>query len=301
MILTGSCSWTEKSLIRSGEFYPKRIKSAEERLRYYAEQFSTVEVDSSYYAIPDRGTAALWAIRTPDDFIFHVKAFGALTGHGIDPKTLPKDIASLLPASEREKRHVYIKSPEMLNIVGQRFVEALSPLREKNKLGVIVFQYPPWFQYNTETLDYLLTCKELMDSLDLAVEFRHGSWLTSRRAGAVLDFLRKNRITHIAADEPQYGTLATVPFVPEITTDTAYFRFHGRNRENWLKRGLETSLRYDYLYSDDELRELAGPITEANKKTQKVYAMFNNCHGASAMRNARRLKEMLKERGEEVA
>jgi uncharacterized protein YecE (DUF72 family) len=301
MILTGSCSWTEKSLVRSGEFYPRGIKSAEERLRYYADQFSTVEVDSSYYAIPDKGNAALWAARTPDEFVFHVKAFGALTGHGIDPKTLPKDIASLLPASERDKRNIYIKSSEMLKIVGERFVEALSPLREKDKLGLIVFQYPPWFHYNTENLHHLLDCKELMDGLDLAVEFRHGSWLAPQRAGTVLDFLRGNGITYIAADEPWYGTLVTVPFVPAVTTDTAYFRFHGRNRENWLKKGLETSLRYDYLYTDDELGELAGPVVEANRKTKRVYAMFNNCHGASATRNARRLKEMLKQRGEEVA
>jgi uncharacterized protein YecE (DUF72 family) len=301
MILTGSCSWSEKSLIRSGEFYPRGITSAEERLRYYADQFSTVKVDSSFYAIPDRGNAALWTIRTPSDFIFHVKAFGALTGHGIDPNTLPKDIASALPASERDKRHVYVKSPEMLNIVAERFVESLFPLREKNKFGVIVFQYPPWFTYKTENLDYLLTCKKLMNGLALAVEFRHGSWLTPHRAGAVLDFLRKNGITYIAADEPQYGTLATVPFVPAVTTDTAYYRFHGRNRENWLKKGLETSLRYEYLYSDDELREFTEPVIEADKKAKRVYAMFNNCHGASAMRNAQRMKEMLKKRGEEVA
>jgi uncharacterized protein YecE (DUF72 family) len=301
MILTGSCSWTEKSLIRSGEFYPRGMKSAEERLRYYSDQFSTVEVDSSYYAIPDRGNAALWAARTPDDFVFHVKAFGALTGHGIDPKTLPNDIVSLLPPSERDKRNIYIKSSEILKIAGERFVESLSPLREKNKLGVIVFQYPPWFHYKTENLDYVLGCRELMDGLHLAVEFRHGSWLTPQRAGTVLGFLRENGITYIAADEPQYGTLATVRFVPAVTTETAYFRFHGRNRENWLKRGLETSLRYDYLYSDDELRELAEPVIAANKKTKRVYAMFNNCHGASAMRNARRLKEMLKQRGGEVA
>jgi uncharacterized protein YecE (DUF72 family) len=301
MILTGSCSWTEKSLIRSGEFYPKGIKSAEERLRHYADQFSTVEVDSSYYAIPDRGNAALWAVRTPVDFIFHVKAFGALTGHGIDPKAIPKDIASLLPASDRDSRNVYIKSPEMLKALGKRFVEALFPLREKNKLGVIVFQFPPWFQCKTENLDYVLTCKELMGGLNLAVEFRHGSWLAPKKAGTVFDFLKNNSITYITADEPQYGTLATVPFVPASTSDTAYFRFHGRNRENWLKRGLETSLRYDYLYSDNELEEFTGPIVEADKKTQRVYAMFNNCHGASAMRNARRLKQMLKERGEQVA
>jgi uncharacterized protein YecE (DUF72 family) len=301
MILTGSCSWTEKSLIRSGEFYPRGMKSAEERLRYYSDRFSTVEVDSSYYAIPDKGNAALWAVRTPDEFVFHVKAFGALTGHGIDPKTLPKDIASLLPASAQEKRNIYIKSSEILKMVGERFVESLSPLREKNKIGVIVFQYPPWFHYTTENLGRLLGDKKLIDGLDLAVEFRHGSWLTPQRAGAVLDFFRENGITYIAADEPQYGTLATVPFVPAVTTETAYFRFHGRNRENWLKRGLETSLRYDYLYSDDELKELAGPVIEANKKAKKVYAMFNNCHGASAMRNARRLKEMLRQRGEKAA
>jgi uncharacterized protein YecE (DUF72 family) len=301
MILIGCCSWTEKTLIRSGEFYPKGIKSAEERLRYYAGQFSTVEVDSSYYSIPDKGNAALWAVRTPDDFVFHVKAFGALTGHGIDPKTLPHDIASVLPPSELDKRNIYIKSPEMLKIVGERFVEVLSPLREKNKLGMIVYQYPPWFRYNTENLRYLLSCKKLMDGLDLAVEFRHGSWLTPQRAGTVLDFLRENGITFIAADEPQYGTLATVPFIPAVTTETAYFRFHGRNRENWLKRGLETSLRYDYFYSDDELKELAEQVIEASRKTKKVCAMFNNCHGASAMKNARRLKEILKQCGEKVA
>ncbi len=301
MIRIGSCSWTEKSLIRSGEFYPRGMKLAEERLRYYADQFSTVEVDSSYYAIPDRGNAALWAARTPDDFIFHVKAFGALTGHAIDPRTLPKDLATLLPTSERDKRHVYVKSREILMKIGERFIEALSPLREKKKLGVIVFQYPPWFGYKTENLDYLLSCRDLMDGLEIAVEFRHGSWLSQQRRGSVLDFLRENGITYIAADEPQYGTLATVPFVPAVTTDTAYFRFHGRNRENWLKRGLETSLRYDYLYSDDELNELAGPVMETGRKTQKVYAMFNNCHGASAMRNARRMKEMMKQRGDEVA
>jgi uncharacterized protein YecE (DUF72 family) len=301
MILCGSCSWAEKTLVRSGEFYPKGIKSAEGRLRYYADQFSTVEVDSSYYAIPDRGNAALWAARTSRDFVFHVKAFGALTGHSIDPKTLPQDIASLLPSSELDKRNIYIKSPEMLKIVGDRFVEALSPLREKNKLGVIVYQYPPWFHYNTENLHYLLSCKKLMGGLNLAVEFRHGSWLTVQRTGTVLDFLRENGITFIAADEPQYGTLVTVPFVSAVTTETAYFRFHGRNRKNWLKKGLETSLRYDYLYSDDELKELAESVIEASRKTRKVYAMFNNCHGASAMRNARRLKEMLRQRGEEVA
>src|SRR5689334_19781878 len=95
----GTCSWAEKSLIESGEFYPQGVSSAEDRLRFYATHFDTVEVDSTYYAIAADRTTALWAERTPDNFLFHVKVYGALTGHGIDPRTLPKALRELLPAS----------------------------------------------------------------------------------------------------------------------------------------------------------------------------------------------------------
>jgi uncharacterized protein YecE (DUF72 family) len=88
MLRIGTCSWTEKTLIQSGEFYPKGTKTAEARLKHYASHFNTVEVDSTYYAIPDLRNTHLWAYRTPEDFVFHIKVYGALTGHGVDPKTL---------------------------------------------------------------------------------------------------------------------------------------------------------------------------------------------------------------------
>ncbi|RPI68009.1 MAG: DUF72 domain-containing protein [Geobacteraceae bacterium] len=94
MIHVGSCSWTEKTLIQSGEFYPKSVRTAESRLQFYSSQFDTVEVDSTYYALPTKNNAYLWAQRTTDNFVFHVKVYGALTGHAIDPKTLPPDIRS---------------------------------------------------------------------------------------------------------------------------------------------------------------------------------------------------------------
>jgi uncharacterized protein YecE (DUF72 family) len=84
----------------------------------------------------------------------------------------------------------------------------------------------------------------------------------------------------------------TVPFVPKLTTDTAYFRFHGRNRENWLKKDIETSLRFAYLYSDGELKEFIPTIESLGKSTKQVYCMFNNCHGGFAMKNAMKLKEL---------
>jgi uncharacterized protein YecE (DUF72 family) len=295
MIHAGTCSWTEKTLLQSGEFYPQEVRTAEDRLRYYAEHFSTVEVDSAYYAIPDRRNTALWADRTPEHFVFHIKAYGALTGHGIDPKSLPKDIFNLLPEKDKGEKYVSVKEPPLLSRIAERFRESLAPLVKANKLGVLVFQFPPWFHHKASHLDHLLRCKELMQGLPVAVEFRHGSWLTPDVREPVFQFLRKHQLTYIAADEPQYGTSATIPFVPEATTDIAYLRFHGRNRENWLKRGVETPFRYSYLYSDDELKNFLPPLRSTAQKTKVTYAMFNNCHGGFAMRNALRLKEMLAE------
>ncbi len=293
MIRIGTCSWTEKTLLKSGEFYPPDIKSARDRLNFYADHFNTVEVDSSYYAIPSEQNAMLWAERTPEQFTFHFKAYGALTGHGVDPRSMPKDILSLLTLKEKNKQRIYIKEHEVIKAIGERFVNALGPLRKSNKLGVLVFQYPQWFHFNPSNFEYILFCKELMDNIPLVIEFRHGSWLTDNRAKIVFDFLNKNNLSYVTADEPQYGSLATVPYLPEVTGEIAYFRFHGRNTQNWLKKGVETSLRYSYLYSDSELKEFAGSVRRLNRKAKKTYAMFNNCHGGFAVRNAMRLNKLL--------
>jgi uncharacterized protein YecE (DUF72 family) len=294
VIRIGTCSWAEKSLLESGEFYPAEAKTAEARLRHYASLFDTVEVDSTYYAVPDPRTTWLWGMRTPDHFTFHIKVYGALTGHAIDPRTLPKDIRGVSGLGSQQGRSVYVKERPGLELIAKRFVDALLPLKNAGKLGLMVFQFPPWFDYKFSNMDYIAFCKDLMAGLPVAVEFRHGSWLSGQRAHIVFDFLKKNDITYIAADEPQYGTFATVPFVPAVTSDTAYFRFHGRNRENWLKKGIETSLRYAYAYSDPELHELTPPIKEADRQAKTTYAMFNNCHRGSATTNAQRLKELLK-------
>ena len=294
MINLGTCSWTEKTLIQSGEFYPGSIKTAEGRLRYYATRFDTVEVDSTYYAIPNKRNTYLWVDRTPENFIFHIKVFGALTGHGIDPRTLPWDILNLLPEKDKTEHRIYVRESSIIKVIAGRFLEALTPLVNAKKLGVLVFQFPPWFQYRTRNFNYILNIKELMGDHHVAAEFRHGSWLASDCLGSTLEFLRENKITYITADEPQYGNLATIPFIPEVTTDTAYFRFHGRNKENWLKKGIETTLRFAYLYSEEELGTLAQSVQNINKVAKVTYAMFNNCHGGSAVKNALRMKEMVK-------
>ena len=294
MIRVGTCSWTEKSLIQSGEWYPKIARTAETRLKYYAEHFNTVEVDSTYYAIPTKSNAYLWAQRSPEDFLFQIKVYGVLTGHAVDPRSLPPDIRSELPAKDRIQKYLYIREPKLLNLIAEKFLESLYPLISTGKLGIFVFQFPPWFTYKEKHLEYILSCNRIMGRVPIAVEFRHGSWYTSEAREKVFHFLRKNQIIHVVADEPQYGTMATVPFMPQTTADIAYYRLHGRNKENWLKKGIETSLRYAYEYSDEELKGFL-PHVEISAKTAKTtYVMFNNCHGGSAMRNAEKMKIMIK-------
>ena len=293
MIRVGICSWTEKTLIQSREFYPPSAKTAEARLRFYAQHFDVVEVDSSYYAIPAMQTAGLWAERTPQAFTFHIKAFAGLTGHGVDPRSLPADLQDLLTPEQREDRHVYLRDPAQIAAVAERFRHNLQPLAATGKLGVLVYQFPPWFQYSHRNLDHIVTCRDLMAGLPLAVEFRHGSWLVPERREGVLSFLRDNGLHHVTADEPQFGDLRTVPCVPGSTGDVAYFRFHGRNRENWFRKGIETALRYAYEYSDEELQGFVPSINGVAEKTRVTYVMFNNCYMASAIRNALRMKELV--------
>lgn len=292
-IRIGTCSWTEKTLIQSGEFYPKSVRSAEDRLRFYAQHFESVEVDSTYYAIPDRRNAYLWAQRSPEGFVFHVKVYGALTGHAVDARSLPPDILAEIPDKDRRGNQIFVREPSIVRAIGDRFMEALYPLMSASKLGVLVFQFPPWFVFKEENLDYILKRASLSGRFPAAVEFRHGSWYAPDIRDRVFHFLRKNRLIHIVADEPQYGSMATVPFVPQTTADIAYYRFHGRNKENWLKKNAETALRYSYDYSDEELKEFIPHIVISAKMAKETFLMFNNCHGAKAIRNAERMKVLL--------
>lgn len=202
-ILIGTASWADRSLIDSGLFYPPSVKAADERLRYYATQFPLVEVDSSYYALPAARNAALWAARTPDGFVFDVKAFRLFTQHQTPPSALPKDIRDALEPIQKNNLYYRDLPEELLEVLWARFRSALEPLRAAGKLGVVLFQFPPWFVYRPSHLDHLLLCQRMLADYPIAVEFRHGSWFEPRRRAGVLDFERRHGLVHVVADEPQ--------------------------------------------------------------------------------------------------
>jgi len=208
---------------------------------------------------------------------------------------LPQEILAELSVQELTWSYTYIRDRTLIGNIAQRFRNSLTPLVKSNKIGLLVYQFPPWFQYSMRNLDLIRERCDLIDDVVSGVKFRHGSWLTERRRESVLSFLREHGLAFIVADESQYGSMATVPFLPEITTEVAYIRLHGKNSRNWLRKGIETSLRYAYQYSEAEFKEFIPPISKLSKQAKHTYIMFNNCHLGFAIKNASQMKKMTRE------
>jgi len=298
-VRVGTASWTEKTLVASGDFYPAAASTPERRLRYYARHFSVVEVDATYYALPREPTAAAWAERTPADFRFGVKAYAAITEHPIEPSRLDRDLQAAVPADLRRARRVYPRDlPSAVSEeICARFVRALAPLRDAGKLAYVLLQMPPWFAATRGNARALEAYPSRLPGLPLAVEFRRADWLADDRRERTLDLLRRNRLTYVAVDEPQ-GTPHSVPPAAEVTTPAlAVVRLHGRRRETWTTPGVPTTERFGYLYTVDELREWVPRVQALARGARDVLVLLNNCRGSSAVRNAKELAALLAEGG----
>jgi uncharacterized protein YecE (DUF72 family) len=277
-IRIGTCSWADESLTRY--FYPPEVKGAEERLRYYAERFDTVEANSTYYRLPDEHMVRNWAERTPEGFVMHVKAFGVMTRHPVKAEQLPTDLREAAPLDERGR----IDRPprEFRAEVFRRFHEALEPLRSSGKLGGILMQFPPYVVPRPASLEYLEWAQGQLRGDEMLVEFRHASWLDDEHRKETLAFLESHDMTFVIVDAPRTGGRNVLPTVVATTTPTAYIRFHGRNAATWNKRTGSAAERFDHLYSEEELGEWVGPLAELTGRAENVYAMFNN-NGRSTM------------------
>ena len=195
-ILVGTASWTDKTLIESGKFYPPEARSPEARLRFYAKQFPFVEVDASYYAIPTPGTAQAWAERTPPDFTFNVKAFRLFTGHQTDPRFLEKDIREALPPTEKRMLYYRDVPTEILDELWRRFKLALVPLARNAKLAAVHFQFAPWVINDRDGIAHVIECVDRMADHHLSVEFRNQIWFDEAHRVKTLEFQKGRREQH---------------------------------------------------------------------------------------------------------
>ncbi|MDP9307485.1 MAG: DUF72 domain-containing protein [Actinomycetota bacterium] len=276
-IQVGVCSWADETL--TNVWYPKGVKSGEERLRYYAERFDVVEANSTYYRLPDPQMVANWAERTPPGFTMHVKAFGVMTRHPVKVDQLPPDLRDV-PTDARGR--VDRPPREYRAEVFARFHDALEPLRSAGKLGGILMQFPPYVVPKAQSLEYLEWSQEQLRGDEMLVEFRHASWLDDEHRAETLRFLEDHGMTYVAVDAPQTGGKNVLPTIVAATSETGYVRFHGRNAQTWNKRTGSAAERFDYLYSEEELSEWVPRLKELGGETQTVYAMFNN-NGRSQM------------------
>jgi uncharacterized protein YecE (DUF72 family) len=284
----GTASWTDPSLLAPGVFYPDRVRTPEARLKYYASLFSAVEVDSSYYALPAPRMAELWVERTPDDFIFDVKAFGWMTGHPTEAERLPRALKDALPNELAEKKRLYPKEVphEIREEAWRLFVDALRPLHAAGKLGAVFLQYPSWVRPAAHSAEMFARTRKRLGDLPAAVEFRHSDWLASGERERTLSLLRDNDMSYVIVDEPQ-GFASSVP--PEVAVTSprlAIVRLHGRRGETWEKRGTPVLERFRYLYNEEELKSWVPRIVEITGEAEQVHVVFNNCYGNYGTTNA---------------
>lgn len=267
MIYIGLTGWGDHESLY-GSKMPSR-----DRLVSYSEHFPVVEVDTAFYAIPSRKNSLKWIKETPESFRFIVKAYQDMTGHN-------------------RGESYYANKDEMFDA----YIDAIKPYQEANKLGMVLFQFPPWFQCMKQNVDYLRWCKEKMQDIPVALEFRNRTWFSEPFREKTLAFMKSEGWIHGIVDEPQAGEGSIPTVLQPTTSDKTLIRLHGRNVFGWNKAtaGDEwRAVRFLYKYNEDELLEWKNQILQLEKQSKDIYIVFNNNSGGDAAANAKQLISLL--------
>jgi len=254
MIYVGTSGYSYEDWV--GPYYPEDLPK-KDWLSFYAKEFSTCEVNFTYYRIPDAWTLERMARKTPPHFIFTVKAHQDMT-------------------HQREGNEA----------VFEQFVKALRPLLERGQFGCILAQFPYSFHANQENRDYLRLFRERLPDLPVVVEFRNARWISPR----TFELLRECDLGFCCVDQPRLKGL--IPPVAEVTSSVAYVRFHGRNAAKWWQHE-QAWERYDYTYSREELLEWVPRIERLDREAEQTFVFANNHWRGQAVDTARQLKLLL--------
>lgn len=301
----GTAGWTDPTLLREGRFYPKGLRSARDRLDYYAQHFPFVEVDATYYALLPPAQAEQWLTHTPPSFTFDIKAHPVLTGQPFETRRLPQDLRDAL--GEDGPARVYADSlpPEISGEIEARFRQFVEPLNSRGRLGAVLLQFPPWFVHSRVNVERIERLAARWADVPLAVEFRHASWTTARSLEQTLALLARLKLTWVCVDAPDgavdeaSGEHRPVGGWAVTNPRLAVVRFHGRNARGWAKKGASVHERFSYLYGAEELRPWTARLLELAARAGQVHATFNNCYRDYAVLNAKELAALLARTGGE--
>ncbi|WP_042352233.1 DUF72 domain-containing protein [Bacillus massiliigorillae] len=267
MIYIGVTGWGDHESI-----YGTKIASRD-RLQVYAEHFPIVEVDTAFYAIQPKRNSLKWVKETPDSFKFIVKAYQGMTGH--------------------QRGEQPYKSKEE---IFEAYIDSLTPYQEANKLAMVLFQFPPWFQCVKENVEYLRWCKQQMRDIPVALEFRNRSWFSEKFTDKTLAFMKSEGWIHCIVDEPQAGEGSIPTILQPTSSSKTLIRMHGRNVFGWNKATAGDdwrAVRFLYQYNEDELIQWKNHILQLEKQSKDIYIVFNNNSGGDAANNAKQMIALL--------
>ncbi len=281
-ILVGTSSWADPGFVK--EWYPSKLP-AKERLPWYARHFELVELNSSFYAIPDRNTVHGWVEVTPEHFTFDVKAHRALSRHSAKAESLPPDLRDLHG------------TPELERPLAERLVEETAPLRDAGKFGVYLLQLTPAFSPRRHGLEELDALAEILGEHGLAIELRNRNWVVGDQREATLDWFADRQVSYVGVDAPPADNFQIMPSIDAVTNPrVAYLRAHGRNTKGYLS-GRSVAERFAWQYTDAELGEIAERARTLAESAGQVHVAFNNNRGDDAPTAAQRFRALL---GQEV-
>ncbi|MCK9221436.1 MAG: DUF72 domain-containing protein [Limnochordia bacterium] len=256
MIYIGTSGYSYRDWV--GPVYPKGTKN-DQMLPFYTRLFPFTELNFTYYRLPEEDMLRRMSSNTPGHFRFAVKAHSSMT-HSRDCST------------------------EDLTV----FTDALMPLATDGKLAGILLQFPYSFHHTPENRLYLAQLRRRLGSeWPLMVEFRNVHWLEQD----VFEFLKEHELGFVCVDQPRIKGL--LPALAVATTSIGYVRFHGRNKEHWYKHE-QSYQRYDYLYTEQELREWVPKLERLKAHTDTVYVSMNNHYQGKAVQNAKMLQQLLR-------
>jgi uncharacterized protein YecE (DUF72 family) len=286
-ILIGTSSWADPGFVK--EWYPSKLP-AKDRLPWYAERFQAVELNSSFYAVPDRSTVHKWVDQTPDDFVFDVKAHRALSRHAAPLDSLPEDLRDGAETTDRGRVRL---TAELEAALAKRLVEETAPLAEAGKLGAYLVQLTPAFAPRRHELEELDPLVEALSPHRLAIELRHRGWVREKRRERTLGWFSERGVAFVCVDAPPGDEIPIMPSLDAVTNDDiAYFRAHGRNTEGYLK-GKSVAERFAWRYSDEELEEIGARVGSLAEQAGEVHVAFNNNRGDDAPTAAQRFRALL--------
>jgi uncharacterized protein YecE (DUF72 family) len=284
-ILVGTASWSDPGFVE--RWYPKRLPAGE-RLRWYAEHFDMVEVNSTFYSIPEPRLVERWRANTPDNFIFDVKLHQLLSRHSADAKLLPPELQRQAEVDAKKKVNLTAQLEEALI---KTFLRSMSILGNGKKLGVFLLQLSPAFSPRKHRLEELELLIQLLRNYRLAIEFRNRDWVVGRQLRSTIDFLKRHNLIFVNVDAPAAAHFTIMPSnLNEITNPQAtYVRLHGRNPDAYLK-GKTVAARFNYDYNENEIAEIAERTRKLADEAREVHAVFNNNNLDYAPRAATRLR-----------